>query len=177
MDGVVNSARYFRAGSHTKYRRIRGERKARLRASKPLSVLDAESAREMFESLVDPAVVRLLNEVVERTGCLVVSSSSWRITWTPEELTQIMATVGFRGRVVDRTPGEYVMPVGVTEHQRGYEIDAWLQAHPEVEAYAIIDDADDMAHLKDHLVQTTWGEGMLSEHVEPLVALLTKPVR
>jgi len=48
--------------------------------------------------------------------------------------------------------------IGKTPHHtlgrpRGEEIQEWLDEHPEVENFIIIDDDSDMVHLKDHLVK------------------------
>lgn len=158
MDGVVNSARYFEVLSKRQYRKARGKAKA--------------AGRRDFVQMIDPVTVPLLNAIVERTGAKVVISSSWRIPWTFAEIAAMLERRGFVGDVIDSTPNGVLLPVGVTEYERGHEIQAWLDGRPDIKAFAILDDSDDMAHLLPMLVQTSWARGLESEHVDLVVGLL-----
>jgi hypothetical protein len=61
---------------------------------------------------------------------------------------------------------------------RGEEIIAWLEQHPEVEKYVILDDDDDAGdgvngwNLASHFIQTSPQNGLLDEHVNQLVNML-----
>ena len=45
--------------------------------------------------------------------------------------------------------------------RRGVEIQAWLDAHPEIEQFAILDDLDEMlATQRPHFVRTTYSDGL-----------------
>ena len=79
----------------------------------------------------DEIAVRLVGGIAEAAGAQIVLSSSWRndVNWT-----QIGPALGLS--ISDRTPS-LLGP-------RGREIAAWLGAHPEVTAYAIVDDDGDM---------------------------------
>ena len=73
-------------------------------------------------------------------------------------------------RVIDKTP----------EHRltgdRGQEISAWLDQHPEVTHYIVIDDNDwGISPLHgDRFVKTTWESGMTFQHaVEAIEKLST----
>ncbi len=160
MDGVVNSARYFEVLSKRQYRKARGKAKAEGRE------------RKTFVDMIDPDAVPHLNAIVERTGCKVVISSSWRTPWTYAEIESMLRSRGFRGSVIGSTPTKIAASGPPRETQRGTEIQAWLDGYPEVEAFAILDDSDDMAHLLPRLVLTTWARGLEAEHVESVVALL-----
>lgn len=69
---------------------------------------------------------------------------------------------------------EQVVPIlGVTPildiygKVRGDEIKAWLDSHPEVERYAILDDYDDMLPEQlPNLFRTTWQTGITPEIVQ-----------
>lgn len=81
--------------------------------------------------VVDPKLLRRFKRLLERTGAKVVLSSTWR--YDPAGL--------FSARhwgipFIDVTPD---MP----KRPRCREILAWLQAHPKVKRYAVIDDEDD----------------------------------
>jgi hypothetical protein len=79
----------------------------------------------------------------------IVLSSCWRMGRTPEQCSELLSEQGLDGgRCIGRTGYAFDGRV------RGDEIQEWLDAHPEVEKFAILDDDSDMAHLMDHLVQT-----------------------
>ena len=77
-------------------------------------------------------------KVVDITGAIIVLSSSWR---NYEKDRQEIREAGIA--FVDITPS---MPKlgGAEACERGYEIQDWLDRHPEVQKYAIIDDDNDM---------------------------------
>jgi hypothetical protein len=160
MDGVVNSARYFEVLSKRGYRKAKGKAKA-----------EARLTQATFVSMIDPATIPLLNDIVARGNADVVISSSWRVPWSFTDIAEMLRQRGFVGSVIGATPYGVELPSDV-EYARGHEIAAWLAEHEGVESFAILDDNSDMAHLLPRLVQTTWGLGLLPEHVEPAVRLL-----
>ncbi len=105
---------------------------------------------------VDPACIGVLNEIVARSGAVVVVTSTLRFGKAVAELQRLLQEHGFVGRVVDTTPTE---ARGLT---RGEEIAAWLAEHP-VERYVILDDHADMGALRERLVQTSPGVGLRPE--------------
>ena len=72
------------------------------------------------------------------------------------------------------------MVVGVTERlgpaSRGKEIKKWLDEHPGIEKYVILDDDDfDMLpEQKPFLIQTDWAGGIEDDDVEKAIEILTK---
>ena len=127
---------------------------------------------------IDALAVPRLNAVTDRTGAKIVVSSTKRLSRTVARLAEIFAAHGITGEVVDKTPSIIVpdpregYPNAVKRVERGVEIQAWLDAHPECTRFAIVDDNSDMAHLRDRLVLTTFAMGLQDEHVEALCALL-----
>ena len=121
----------------------------------------------------EPTRIERLNGVVRRTGCKVVLSSSWRITHGLEGTQKALARAGADFELFGATP-KYAKKVGLlyVAGRREHEIQEWLDAHPEVEAFAIVDDIGDFGALNDHLVCTSFTAGLQDEHVERLVALL-----
>ena len=116
----------------------------------------------------DHTCVERVNAIVRRTGCDVVVSSSWRLQpkyATPPRLTRLLRRHGFASRIVDVTPDH---PRGC----RGDEIQAWLNRHPGVVAFAILDDDADMGALDHRLVKTTFAAGLMDEHVDRVVVML-----
>lgn len=129
---------------------------------------------------LDPFAVKRLNHIVERSGCEVVVSSTWRLLPehdTPEKLQRVLDDFGFKGTVTGVTPR-----LGCEPHKqygpchnahRGCEIKAYLDGLPEkVTRFAILDDDSDMMPVKDRHVKTTMEKGLLMEHVDKAVALL-----
>lgn len=121
---------------------------------------------------LDPACVARVNEIVRRTGCRVVVSSSWRLfgedktdegrTARVDEILKahgaIFDVYGVTPCIPDDDPEIWV--------DRGQEIAAWLAAHPEVDgSIVILDDYADMAHLIKHLIQTDDSVGLTDAQV------------
>ena len=118
----------------------------------------------LLRNELDPDAVERLNMIVDRTGCKVVVSSSWRILHPIDELQKSLEAVGFKHKLLDTTPH-------LGKH-RGIEIQAWLDDHGPFDAFAIVDDDSDMDGVMDKLVKTSLYTGLMPEHVEALIALL-----
>ncbi len=108
------------------------------------------------DTLLDPKAVQVLNEIVA-ADVKVVVSSTWRLIHKLPKLKDLLAQAGFSGRVIGTTPS-------IPYSKRQEEIQSWLNRHPEVTAYVILDDDGD-AVIPGHFVQTdnTWG--LKPEHV------------
>ncbi len=65
--------------------------------------------------------------------------------------SRILAREGVRAKVVGKTPA--------LNETRGFEIATWLSSHAP-RPFVILDDDRDMDDLGDHLVQTSWDEGL-----------------
>ena len=118
---------------------------------------------------LDPACIKVLNEIVAEGGADVVVSSTWRYGKTVAELQQILDAEGFSGRVLDKTP------IGAAGADRGDEIAAWLAEHA-VAGYVIIDDHVDMGTLRTHLVQTHPARGLQPADATRAIAILMQPI-
>ncbi|RYE89598.1 MAG: hypothetical protein EOO75_11555, partial [Myxococcales bacterium] len=88
---------------------------------------------------LDPLLVARLDRLVHRADARVVISSSWRKIHDAATLASQLASRGFSGRVLDVTPNLYRSADGIPV-VRGDEIAHWLDAHTDVESYAILDD-------------------------------------
>jgi len=101
-----------------------------------------------------PIALSNLEELCRRLPDLkIVVSSTWRLGETVESLKKIFSISSFiSNAIIDVTPrlmcnSDYA-PV------RGDEIKAWLNKHPDVTNYVIIDDDSDMLEIqKPHFVQ------------------------
>jgi hypothetical protein len=95
----------------------------------------------------DQAAIRLIQRLCDQ-GVQVVLSSSWRNDKDWETYGP-----GLGLPIIDRTPSSM--------GPRGSEIKQWLDAHPEVEQYAIVDDDRDMlAEQLPRFVKTNGEEGL-----------------
>lgn len=114
---------------------------------------------------LDEVAVQRVRKICFRTGAKIVVSSSWRIIHALEDLQYRLGALGL--------PMDWV--IGVTPKHlksRGHEIQTWLDEHPEVTNFVILDDDSDMAHLMDRLIQTTFEDGLLEKHVKLAVEML-----
>lgn len=116
--------------------------------------------------LLDPLCVMRLNKIVAATGAELVLSSTWRILYTVDEFNMVAGRQGVP-KIIDSTE-RHVRP------PRGKEIQTWLDAHDEVETFIILDDDDDMAHLRDRLVLVKNWIGLQDQDVEKAINMLNE---
>lgn len=105
--------------------------------------------------LIDGTRLELVRHIVDETGAKIVLSSSWKGHWgktdaecdeTGREINAIFAGKGIS--IYDKTP--------VYTRDRKREIIEWLNAHPNVTNFVVIDDSpfeEDV--LKEHFVLTS----------------------
>ena len=147
IDGVINTL------AECGYQKCFGERIARI------------TSRSMFrkEQKVypfDPNALYNLYRIVEETGCKIVVSSTWRLgVKNVQEMKNWFAPGIIPDAIIDRTKSfcstshpELVDKRGYL--QRGEEIWEWLQRHPEVTRYAVLDDDSDMDAVRGSFFQT-----------------------
>lgn len=124
----------------------------------------------------DPACVIQLNRILIETQARIVLSSTWRIGLKSERLPEMNRQFiewGVCSEIMDFTPvleghsGDVVLSV-----TRGREIETWLNNHPVVKEFAIIDDDDDMDHLKSKLVQTDFRFGLTGINADQVIRML-----
>jgi len=108
-------------------------------------------------------MVKRVQWLVEKTDASVVISSSWRHGHSIPAMQGLLAYHGFTGPILDVTPISVPTPAGFSNPLRGHEIQAWLDLHPEVERFVILDDDTDMAHLSEYLVRTDFAVGLTEE--------------
>jgi hypothetical protein len=101
---------------------------------------------------IEGRLAALVRRIKKRTGAKIVLSSSWR--GSIENERYIARKVGV---LFDRTPH-------LASMVRGEEIKQWLDQHPEVMSYAILDDDSDMLPEQlPHFFQTSWKTGITEE--------------
>lgn len=145
---------------------------------------DFRSQRQIASGqLIDEEKVQLLSKIVRRTGAELVLHSGWRfwlddhlrpIRSEAEQLTELLKKYGMK--LLDKTDDlsekkSYLIPrLSLT---KGDEILLWLQSHPEVKKYVILEDLDlHKLRLKSHHVQTDPCVGLIEEDVERAVTIL-----
>lgn len=84
--------------------------------------------------LFDQDALTLIRRLCNNLDVKIILSSSWRKLFTPEEVA-----TGLGLPIIGRTASS-----SKNGHERGYEIQDWLDSHPEVTTYAIVDDDSDM---------------------------------
>ena len=110
---------------------------------------------------IDSDLASLIRRIVNNTGCEVVLSSSWRLfKHGRDEIERLVV------KCFDITPK--------LRGPRGFEIQAWLMSHPEVERYAILDDADVLPDQRQNLFRTSWDVGLTDEIALGVESHLTK---
>ena len=132
------------------------------------------SERQIYcYTFVDTRKVLRLRDIVERTGAQIVLSSTWRLIDTPmDKICYDMLKAEFE-RVrcpvwVDCTP---YFP----GRKRQVEIYCWLQQHPEVENFVILDDLEEeLRWFKDYLILTNKFDGLNKERAELAIKMLNK---
>lgn len=109
-----------------------------------------------------------LNKITKETNAKIVISSTWRRS---DSLYSIIKNeMGIEGEIIGRTIN--YLPIGVERTYRGDEIQLWLDEHPFVTNFIILDDNSDMVHLIDHLIQTDTFIGLTDEHVKEAIRRL-----
>lgn len=109
---------------------------------------------------IDSYCAFLVGRIQLQTGCEVVLSSSWR--HHPEGVQNVSERVV---RLLDRTPS--------SNKYRGDEIQMWLDKHPEVDKYAILDDDMDFyVYQAPDYFKTTFQDGLTDEIAEAVIAHL-----
>lgn len=147
IDGVLNHRRVWHG---------RRERAAAL--DKPHAIAYAS---------FDRVCVMRLNRILDETGAVCVLSSSWRRSFSLDEMRDMLAHNGFTGQLIGKT--DYLQ-----NSVRGEEIQKWLdECERDVERIVILDDEADMYPLIHRLVQTDFDNGgLLDEHVDRAVEML-----
>jgi len=114
---------------------------------------------------IKPELAARVRRIIAETGCKVVLSSSWRLfpeskDWAEQQVCEFMdcTTDLQRGAVWGMV-------------YRGFEIKEWLERHPGVRHYAILDDSYDFL-WGQHLFRTTWEDGLTDEIADNVIAHL-----
>jgi len=100
----------------------------------------------------DTKAIKILNEIIEETGCEIVVSSDWKLHATLEELGEYYESQGIIKKPIALTPNIQNCDVHSnnfmwslqweSEQVRSIEIKQYLHNHPEVTHWVSVDDLD-----------------------------------
>lgn len=125
-------------------------------------VVNCSSTSERFNGFIgiEKGKMAIVQSIVDKTGCKVVLSSSWRLP--PSEMLQHVKS---HIELIDVTPDNS----GLTD--RGCEILQWLRVRDDISVYAILDDNSDF-HKDQPLFKTDWSTGITQEIADSVIAHL-----
>ena len=117
-----------------------------------------------------PAACNNLNVLLEKEPeAMIVISSSWRHLGLDQVKKTLAANNIDSNRAIDITGNE--------TGGRGVQIQAWLDRHPEVTNFVVIDDEiSEMSNIMDHVVKTNSYSGLTSADVDLALDILNKKV-
>lgn len=149
IDGVLNSEKFYKnEAQHEKWKRAESE----------------GYSREEQDAIanIDPESVKWLNYIINKTNAELVISSTWRFD---ENLKIKLSFMGIKP-FIGITPKTW-------ERHRGTEIQMWLDRHPEVFNYVILDDDCDMLDSQlNNFVNTSWLEGLNEDSANKAIKIL-----
>lgn len=117
---------------------------------------------------IDKYMAFMVGKIQLDTDCKVVLSSSWRhhqesVKFINDRVVNLLDITGDEG--YDNTRQD-----GAANCQRGREIKVWLDAHPEVTKYAILDDDSDMLPEQlPNFFKTSWLTGLTEEIMNKVI--------
>jgi len=119
-------------------------------------------------SRFDPSSVSFIKALVEEFSLKIVISSTWRYGAIDRLMHELK-----RNKLLDYLYHDWFTPVIYPAH-RGTEIELWLDLHPEVTDYVIIDDDDNiLEEQKNNFVNTSSHLGMNNEHYNRVRAIFS----
>ena len=130
----------------------------------------------VLKSCAAPECVRHLNFIVAQTDASIVVSSTWREIGLTK-CRDLLSGWGVKALALDATPILRKMVNGLhIAEMRGAEIQSWLdQSKDHPESFVILDDDDEMLHLKKYHVKTEFETGLTLADAHRAIAVLNSP--
>ena len=121
---------------------------------------------------ITPDHLNNLKAIVDATEAKIVLSSAWKNVYTSRaKVVRALESVGLE--IYDDTPAK-----GVDRFThcgaKVVEIASYLEDHPEVTNYVILDDRSFPEEMENHHVKTTLGIGLLEEHANQAIEILNQ---
>lgn len=156
--------------------------------------LDLDGVLNRGHGPLVPELVDRLNRITDDTDARIVVHSSWRYRDSLEELRRVLEKENVCGEVIDVAPmpevqrrdwgGCWVTEEAwsafrgdlATNDERAIAIQRWLDAHPEVDRFIILDDSDALGHFvgRPEFIRTGTHSGLTDEDVIRAVAWLSR---
>ena len=122
---------------------------------------------------IDPSRMVLLKQIVDAANTKIVLSTSWREHWSNDLtdcdstgvlINSIFSTYGLQ--IFDKTPELH--------ERRETEIKSWLDIHPEVKSFVVLDDSLLSAdYLNGHFIKTSnYFDGLDETDVQKAIDIL-----
>ena len=110
-------------------------------------------------SRFNPISVNIISKLIKEFDIKIVISSLWRFAMK-KELSQELKSSG----LVNHLHKDWSTPIIQPSH-RGKEIKLWLDSHPDITDFLILDDDEDILpeHTSRH-IKTTLADGLQEEH-------------
>jgi len=173
IDGVLNSEQFA----------LRREREHLAKhAGASCDCTDRGGFFLLHENNIDHEAVSHLNALLQRTGAMVVVSSTWRKLLDIFEIERILMKHGFVGDILSWTPHDRESDYNVARRghriERGDEIAEWIvrwnRSHPDsvVRRFVILDDGSDMGSLGHRLILTDPLCGLTANDVKLATAIM-----
>lgn len=130
-------------------------------------MLEEDNVDIFQEDILDERAICQLRRIVETTSAEIVLSSSWR--WYKEQRNTIHKQLKRKNiDFIDTTPIEITVKMS-----RADEINAWLEKHPDIDNYVILDDEEIKdIKLTPHWVKTTFKHGLTRDKAEQAIKIL-----
>lgn len=105
-----------------------------------------------YEAIIEETQLQRFAELIEATKATVILSSAWRRCKSDrKQISEALESVGVAWDPENRTPD-------TKNGNRADEIQAWLDKHPEVKKFAVLDDDATAAVFGENYFQTYWPE-------------------
>lgn len=115
-----------------------------------------------LQMTMDPIAVAMVNDILKQTNASIVVHSTWSYLFNEKDVKKVLEVNGIHGPYHEdwTTPKD---PNTRREHQ----VKLWLDKHPEVDMYAILDDSDifeNYQYAMGHFVKVDFHEGFTMQH-------------
>lgn len=141
-------------------------------------VLNAHSNTDRECKGIDPTMLHHLSTITIATNCVIVVSSTWR--FIPRRMQRLLSSLFTIGSgVIGTTPVlSKKSPGGIyLGMSRGDEIQAWIDEYKNTTEYdtdniVILDDDNDMKHLKHRLILAESMTGLTAELAQEAIDMI-----
>ena len=156
--------------------KVRDRLRKKLETSIKASGKDTSRIR-IFDNLrldvvFDPVAVSIVNHILKKANAKFVVHSGWSGYFDRTLMKIILKDQGIDCKYMHL---DWTTPKKMSSH-RGHEVGWWLNNHPEVNQFAIIDnDSYSFSHwprLKAGFIEIPEKNGILYEHIDPILKLL-----